>query len=48
MRDCTDISYIAREGVELTVNKESVVVEEIMEVELRSCRMQFTYDRNYT
>ena len=33
--------------MELTVHKESVVVEEIMEVELRSRRAQFIYDRNY-
>ena len=45
--ECTDVSYVAREGVELTVHKESVVVEEIKEVELRSCRVQFIYDRNY-
>ena len=45
--ECTDVSYVAGEGVELTVHKESVVVEEIMEVELRSCRLQFIYDRNY-
>ena len=32
--------------MELTVHKESVVVEEIQEVELRS-RAQFIYDRNY-
>ena len=41
------VSYVAGEGVELTEHKESVVVEEIMEVELRSCRLQFIYDRNY-
>ena len=46
--ECTDVSYVAGEGVELTVHKESVVVEEIMEVELRSCRLQFIYDRNHT
>ena len=40
-------SYVAGEGVELTVHKESVVVEEIKEVELRSRRAQFIYDRNY-
>ena len=34
-------------GVKLTVHKESVVVEEIKEVELRSRRAQFIYDRNY-
>ena len=45
--DCIDVSYVAGEGVELTVHKESVVVAEIMEVELRSCRLQFIYDRNY-
>ena len=35
------------EKVELTVHKESVVVEEIKEVELRSRRVQFLYDRNF-
>ena len=34
VRECTDVSYVAGEGVELTVHKESVVVEKIMEVEL--------------
>ena len=43
----TDDSYIAGEGVELTVHKDSVVVEEIKEVELRSRRAQSVYDRNY-
>ena len=33
--------------MELTVHKEGVVVEEIKEVELRSRRLQFIYDRNY-
>ena len=33
-------SYVAREGVELTVHKESVVVAKIKEVELRSRRAQ--------
>ena len=33
--------------LELTVHKESVVVEEIKEVELRSRLAQFIYDRNY-
>ena len=42
------VSYVAGEGVELTVHKESVVVEEIKEVELRSRRVQFIYDRNYS
>ena len=35
------VSYVAGEGVELTVYKESVVVEEIKEVELRSRRAHF-------
>ena len=48
VRECTDFSYTAGEGVELTVHKESVVVEEIKAVELmRSHREQFIYDRNY-
>ena len=42
------VSYVARGGVELTVHKESVVVEEIKEVELRFRRGQFIHDRNYT
>jgi len=33
--------------VELTVHKKSVVVEEIEEMQLRSRRVQFIYDRNY-
>ena len=40
------VSYVAGEGVELTIHKESVVVEEIKQVELRSRRTQFIYDRN--
>ena len=47
VKESTAVSYVAGEGVELTLHKESVVVEEIMEVELRSCRLQFIYDRNY-
>ena len=47
VRECTDVSHVAGEGVELTVHKESVVVEEIQEVEMRSRRAQFIYDRNY-
>ena len=47
VRECTDVSHVAGEGVELTVHKESVVVEEIKEVELRSRLAQFIYDRNY-
>ena len=45
VRECTDVSHVAGEGVELTV-KESVVVEEIKE-ELRSPPAQFIYERNY-
>ena len=45
-KKCSDVTYVAREGVELTVHKESVVIEEIKEVELRSRRAQFIYDRN--
>ena len=41
VRECADVSYVAGEGVELTVHKESVVVEEMKEVELRSRRAQF-------
>ena len=41
------VSYVAGERVELTVHKESVVAEEIKEVELRSRRVQFIYDSNY-
>ena len=33
-------SYVAGEGVELTLHKKSVVVEKIKEVELRSRRAQ--------
>ena len=47
VRKCTDVSHVAGEVVELTVHKESVVVEEIKEVELRSRLAQFIYDRNY-
>ena len=38
IRECTDVSLsdVDGEGLELTVHKESVVVEEIKEVELRS------------
>ena len=41
------VSYVAGERVELTVHKESVVAEEIKEVELRYRRVQFIYDSNY-
>ena len=47
VRECTDVNYVAREGVELTVQKESVFVEEIKKVGLRFRRAQFIYDRNY-
>ena len=48
VRECTDVSYVAGEGAELTVLKESVDVEEIKAVELmRSRRAQFIYDMNY-
>ena len=47
VRECTDVSHVAGEGVELTVHKDSAVVEEIKEVELRSRLAQFIYDRNY-
>ena len=33
-------SYVAGEGVELTLHKESVVIEKIKEVKLRSRRTQ--------
>ena len=33
--------------MELTLHKESVVVQEMEEVQLRSRRAQFIYDRNY-
>ena len=33
--------------MELAIHKESVVVKEIEEVELRSRRTQFIYERNY-
>ena len=33
VKECTDVSYVAGEGVELTVHKESVVIEEIKEVD---------------
>ena len=47
VRECTDVSYVAGERGELTVHKESAVVEEIKEVELRSRLEQFIYDTNY-
>ena len=47
VKECTDVSYVAGEDVGLSVHKESVVIEEIKEVELRSCRAEFIYGRNY-
>ena len=47
VRECTDVSHVAGDGVELNVHNEFVVVEEIKEVELRSRRAQFIYGRNY-
>ena len=38
---------LLEKGVELTVQKESVFVEEIKKVGLRFRRAQFIYDRNY-
>ena len=35
VKECTDVSYVAGEGVELTVRKVSVVEEKIKEVQLR-------------
>ena len=40
------VSYVAGEGVELTVHKENVAVEEIKKVELRSRRAHFIYEKN--
>ena len=34
MKDCTDVSYVAREGVELTVHKESLVVCSLLMIEI--------------
>ena len=45
--ECTGFSHVTGEGVKLTVHMESVVVEEIKEVQLRSRRAQFIYERNY-
>ena len=42
VRECTDVSYVV--GEELNVHKESIAVEEIKEVQLRSRRAQFIYD----
>ena len=45
VRESTDVSHVAGEGVELTVHKESVVVEEIKEVELKSRRAKLLSKR---
>ena len=46
--ECFDGSEVTtREGNELVVQKENCVVEEIKEVELRSRRRKFIYDRTY-
>ena len=48
VRECTDVSYVTGEGVELTVHKEIVVVGEIKAVELERnsrSRAQFIYDK---
>ena len=46
--ECFDGSEVTtREGNELVVQKENCVVEEIKEVELRSRRWKFIYNRTY-
>ena len=46
--ECSDGSEVTtREGNELVVQKENCVVEEITEVELRSHRGRFIYNRTY-
>ena len=46
--ECFDGSEVTtREGNELVVQKENCVVEEIKEVELRSRRGKFSYNRTY-
>ena len=46
--DCFDGSEVTtREGNELVVQKENYVLEEIKEVELRSRRGKFIYNRTY-
>ena len=46
IKECSDVSYVAGKTVELTVHKETVVVEEIKEVKLRTRYAQFIYDGN--
>ena len=43
VKECTDISKVAGEGVEY-IRKVLLIIKE---VELRSCRAQFMYDGNY-
>ena len=46
--ECSDGSEVTtREGNELVVQKEHCVVEEVTEVELRSRRGRFIYNRTY-
>ena len=46
--ECFDVSEVTtREGNELVVQEENCVVEEIKEVELRSRRGKFSYNRTY-
>ena len=46
--ECSDGSEVTtREGNELVVQKENCVVEEIKEVELKSRRGRFIYNRTY-
>ena len=44
--ECSEFSYVAWECVEWNIHKETVVVDEIKEAELRSRRSQLIYDRN--
>ena len=37
VRECTDVSYVAGEGMDLTEHEERVDAEEIKAVELSSC-----------
>ena len=47
--ECIDgCEVTTREGNELVVQKENCVTEEIKEVELRSRRRKFIYDRTYS
>ena len=47
-QECFDVSEVTtREGIESIVQKENCFVEEIKEVELRSRRGKFIYNRTY-